>query len=306
MSPRLLAYLVLAASPFFLSSNLIIGAIAVRSTEPFTLTFLRWSLAFLLILPFAWRSIRRHRSLLLKQWRLILLCAFLAMGLCGTGVYWALKNTTATNGTLIYTASPVLIIVMEGLFRGRLATLREIAGIALGISGILFIVFRGSIEVMLSVQFNSGDILFVIAATAWAIYSVLLKKRVFQPVPTVAMFATVAFFGALIQVPFMLWELSGDGAFPNQMEQWLSLFGLALISSVLAFTSYQFGIKVLGPATAGIFMYFLPPIGVLLAVIFLGERFLPFHMVGLVLVTSGVVLATFPRNLLAKSDGERG
>lgn len=76
--------------------------------------------------------------------------------------------------------------------------------------------------------------------------------------------------------------------------------GLAFVSSVLAFITYQYGIKILGPATAGIFMYLMPPVGVLLAVTFLGEVFQPFHMVGLILVMTGVILATFPVQLLSK------
>ena len=301
MSPHLLAYLLLAASPFFLSSNIIIGSIAVRTIEPFTLTFFRWGLAFLIILPMAWRAMANHRHLLLEQWKLISLNAFLAMGLCGTGVYWALKNTSATNGTLIYTASPVIIVLMEWLFRGRPISLREILGIIAAICGILFIIFKGSLTAMLAIEFNSGDLLFVLAATSWAIYSVLSKNKALHQVPTVGMFAIVALIGALIQVPFMIWELSGTGTFPTTQDQWSSLLGLAFISSVLAFISYQFGIKTLGPATAGIFMYFMPPVGVLLAVVFLGEHFQPFHMVGLVLVLSGVILATFPAKQLFRN-----
>lgn len=298
MSPQLLAYLLLAASPFFFSSNIIIGSIAVRSIEPFTLTFFRWGLAFLIILPLAWRAMANHRSLLLAQWKPIALNAFLAMGLCGTGVYWALKNTSATNGTLIYTAAPVIIILMEWLFRGRAISLREILGIIAAIGGILFIIFKGSVAAMLAVEFNSGDLFFVVAATSWAIYSVLSKNEALRPVPTVAMFAVVALLGALMQIPFMIWEFSTIGTFPTTQDQWASLLGLAFISSVLAFIAYQYGIKILGPATAGIFMYFMPPVGVVLAVVFLGEHFQSFHMVGLVLVLSGVILATFPAKQL--------
>ena len=293
MSPRVLAFFLLALSPFFLSSNLIIGSVAVASIEPFTLTFFRWGLAFLLILPFAYGALIRHKALLIAERNWILLSAFLAMGLCGTGVYWALKYTSATNGTLIYTSSPVIILLLEWLFRGRAISVREILGIVLAISGVGFIVFKGSLEVLLSVDFNSGDLLFVLAATSWAVYSVLTKREAFQPVSTIGMFAIVALVGAIIQIPFMIWEASTAG-FPTGGGQWLSLFGLAFISSVLAFTTYQYGIRVLGPATAGIFMYFLPPVGVLLAVIFLGEAFLPYHLVGLILVMSGVIIATMP------------
>lgn len=298
MSPRLLAYILLALTPVFFSSNLIIGSIAVRTLEPFTLTMFRWGLAFLIILPFAYGALREHWALIVEQWKLISLNAFLAMVVCGTGVYWALKHTTATNGTLIYTSTSVFILLFEWMFRGRAVSMREIIGVCLAITGVGYIVFQGNLEKMLAVEFNFGDLLFVSAAIGWAIYSVLSKKKVLQPVSTIGMFAIVALMGALFQVPFSIWEIMTANSLPVTQAQWISLLGLAFVSSVLAFISYQYGIRVLGPATAGIFMYLLPPVGVLLAVIFLGEDFLIFHMVGLLLVMSGVVIGTLPKQFL--------
>ncbi|SNY93317.1 EamA domain-containing membrane protein RarD [Cohaesibacter sp. ES.047] len=297
MSPTTLAYALLAFCPFFMASNIIIGAVAVRTVEPFTLTFLRWGLAFLIILPFAWRAMIKSRETLIRQWRLVLLNSFLLMVPCGAGVYWSLKYTSATNGTLIYTATPVLIIVMEWLFRGRAISTREIIGILFAMCGILCIIFKGSLAVMMDVQFNAGDLLFVVAASGFAIYSVVSKSKALQPVPMVGMFAVVAVVGALMQIPVMAFELVEYG-FPQALDQWLSIGGLALVASVLAFITYQYGILVLGPSTAGMVMYLLPPVGVLLAVVFLGEDFKTFHLFGLVLVMSGIILATFPRRYL--------
>lgn len=290
----MLAYWLLLFSPVFFSSNFIFGSVAVKSIEPFTLTLFRWSIAFGLILPFAWAGIWSQRTLLLEQWKLIAINAFLSIGICGAGVYFALKYTSATNGTLIYTSSPVLILLMERIFRGRPISWREVIGIILAVAGILYIIAQGRFEQLLALDFNDGDLLFVLAALGWAVYSVLSKKRVLQPVSTISMFAIVALTGSLMMVPFTLYEASYADFWPQHMNQWYSLFGLGFISSVLAFTCYQYGIKVLGPATAGIFMYLLPPVGVVLAVSFLGEAFLPFHMMGLVLVMSGVILATLP------------
>lgn len=300
MSSKLLAYGLLLLSPFFFSSNLIIGSIAVKSIEPFTLTLFRWGLAFAMILPFAWSAIWSSKQVLLEQWKLVGLNAFLSIGICGAGVYFALKYTTATNGTLIYTSSPVLILIMERIFRGRPISAREVLGIILAILGIVYIVVQGNLEQLLALEFNSGDLLFVMAATGWAIYSVLSKKRVLQPVSTIGMFAIVALVGALMMVPFSIMEAQNTAFWPTEPEQWYSLLGLGFVSSVLAFICYQYGIKVLGPATAGIFMYLLPPVGVLLAVTFLGEAFLDFHLVGLILVMSGVITATLPFERLFK------
>ncbi|WP_316862394.1 DMT family transporter [uncultured Cohaesibacter sp.] len=300
MSPRVFAYLLFAVCPILLASNLIFGAVAVGTITPFTLAFLRWGLASLVILPFAWTSLVRHRKLFLQQWKLILLIAFLGMGICGSGVYMALRHSSATNGTLIYATPPLLIVVLEWAFRGRKISSREAIGIVLGLAGILFIVSKGHLETLLSIEFSFGDLLFVIAASSWAVYTVLSKNSVFNAVPTVGMFTIVGLTGAVIQIPFVIWENTQYVTITTHGSQWFSLAALVLFSSVGAFLAYQYLIRKLGPATAGLVMYLQPLAGVIMAVLFLDEAFRSFHLIGLILVMAGVLLATFPANLLKR------
>ncbi|WP_319414337.1 DMT family transporter [uncultured Cohaesibacter sp.] len=301
MSPKFFAFLLMAVCPFLLASNIIIGAVAVRTIEPFTLAFLRWGGASLVVLPFAWKMLVDHRHMFRDQWKLILLTAFMGMGISGSGVYMALKHTSATNGTLIYSSSPVIIILFEWMFRGRKVSLREVIGILLGFVGVAFIVCKGHLETLLSIRFSSGDLLFVAAAISWAIYTVLSKRKIFQSVPTLAMFAIVGIAGATIQIPFVIWENVVSDTWPSHAEQFLSLAGMIYFSSIGALLAYQYIIRVLGPSTAGLVMYLMPPLGILMAVVFLGEIFRAFHLVGFILVMSGVLLATFPLSLLKKA-----
>nr|WP_321525591.1 DMT family transporter [uncultured Cohaesibacter sp.] len=300
MSPKLFAYLLMAVCPIFLASNIIVGAAAVRSIEPFTLTFLRWGLASLLVLPFAWSSLYANRKRLLAEWKLILVTAFMGMGFSGSGVYFALKHTSATNGTLIYSACPIIIILLEWIFRGRKISLREALGIVLGFTGVLLIVCKGHLETLLTIRFSSGDLLFVAAATTWGIYTVLSRKALFQSLSTIGMFTIVGLVGAAIQIPFVIWETIAYDTLPTQMEQWLSVGGLVFSASIGALLAYQYMIRVLGPSTAGLALYLMPPFGIFMAVMFLGEDFRMFHLVGFVLVMGGVIMATFPLSLLRR------
>ncbi len=294
------AYALLLATPLFFSSNVIIGRAAAASVEPWTLAFLRWVIAFAILLPFAWQGLRRHRDVLLRNWDLIGLMGLLGMWFCGAGVYFALNYTTATNGTLIYTSSPILIVLLEWLFRGRAVGTREVVGIVLAMLGVLAIVVKGSLTLFLSLQFNAGDVLFALAALSWAIYSVLLKRSSLTEVPTVTLFAALALGGAITLLPFTIIEIAETGRFPATLDAWTSIFGVALIASVLAFSCFQYGVKIVGPSTAGLFMYLLPPYGVLMAVIFLGEELHVYHFAGFILIMAGLVLATAPRWLLKR------
>ena len=255
-----------------------------------------------MILPFAWASLLKHRALFAEQWRLISLNGFLAMGICGTGVYWALKYTSATNGTLIYTSSPVLIIVMEWLFRGRAISLREAVGTVTAFAGVLFIIFKGSLNDLMEVQFNSGDLLFVAAAIAWAVYSGSVEKvrlqrcpdhwhvrhrgagRVFDPNPGNGLGSCCA--GGV-----------SDPRGPVAGAGW----GWAFLSSVLAFTCYQYGIRGAWACHGrNLHVYVARCRWVVLAVLLLGETFMSYHLTGLLFVMGGVILATFPLSLLKK------
>lgn len=290
----LAALVVLWLMPLFFCSNLVIGRAAVPTVEPFTLAFLRWATAFTLLLPIAGAGLAAHRGAILGRWRLFLIMAFLAMWICGGLVYVALRHTTASNATLIYTSSPVFILVLEWLFRGRVIRAREAAGIVLALAGITLIVVKGSLATLLELRFNPGDLLILAASVSWAIYSVLLRREEVKALPSAVTFAAVAGAGALILAPFAAAEVALTGAFPVTLAQWRSIGGLALVSSVLAFLSFQYGIRHKGPAVTGIFMYLMPPYGVMLAVIFLGETLSAYHGAGFALILGGLILATAP------------
>lgn len=301
MSERNRAYVILLFMPLFFSSNLIIGRIALDIVEPLTLGFWRWGLACLLLFPIAWAGIRRNSAALIGQWPLIVTLGFLGMVICGGGVYAALEHTTATNGTLIYTTSPVFVLILEAVFRGKPVTMRQIAGIVLAFLGVTVIVMHGELDRLLRFELNPGDLGIAFAAFAWAVYSVLLRNRSLQGFPTRALFAVIALAGTVLLAPLTVWEMATVAPPPFVPEAWGSMLALAVFSSLLPFLSYQYGVKVVGPAITSMFLYLLPVYGVLMAVIFLGEEFHLFHAVGFVLVMAGVILATaqFGRRLAA-------
>ena len=205
--------------------------------------------------------------------------------------------------TLIYTSSPVLIIFLEWLFRGRKVGRREFIGIAIAMFGVLIIIFRGSADVLMSLNFNNGDLLFVLSAVSWSIYSVLLKTPEFDAVPTISLFAVIAFMGALTLAPFTIIEIVSYDAFPTSLSSWANIAGIVLFASLIAFTAFQHGVKVAGAPVAGIFMYLLPVYGVGMAMMVLGEQFELYHLAGIITVSGGVIIATIPLAFLKKLPG---
>ena len=299
-SPDALAYGIMLATSLFFSTNIVFGRYVVADTAPFVLATIRWAAVAAILMPFAiTRSGAAMRQLLTRRWPLLALLGFLGMGICGGGVYLGLSLTTATNATLIYSVSPVLIIMLEALFKGRRTGLREIIGAVLAFAGVAWIVLRGDPGRLASFQFNTGDLLIALAALSWAVYSILYRSRAVSGLDNIALFALVAVFGALANLPFAAWDLANGAGLPSTANAWKATAGIVVISSLMAFLGFQYGVRRLGASVAGLFMYLMTPWGVLMAVVFLGERLSGFHAVGIALVMGGVILATLPASLVA-------
>jgi drug/metabolite transporter (DMT)-like permease len=278
--------------PLFFVSNLVMGRAAVAYVEPWTLAFWRWGLAAAMLLPFAWRGIAAAADDVRAVWREIAALGFLGMIMCGGLVYLGLKTTTATHGALIYASSSVMIVLLDAATYRKPLSAATLFGALLGFAGVSVIVLEGDLGRLLRLEFNRGDLVIMISAFAWAVYSALLKRRRLARLDTLPLFAMIALAGSTLLVPPMLYEVVVLGAFPSGLKAWAMIIALAIFPSVLAFGLYQYGVKRVGPSVTGVYLYLLPLYGVLLASLTLGERIHPYHAGSMVLILAGVVLAT--------------
>lgn len=293
------AYGLLLAMPLFFSSNLVIARGMGDAVPPFTLALLRWAVAILILLPFTWNGIIAAAPVLRGSWRRLLLLGFLGMWICGAGVYMALSLTTATNGTLIYTTSPILVLVIERVVFGKPLSAARLAGVVLAMAGVAVIVLKGDLTALARLDFNPGDLGMAAAALAWAGYSLVLRNETLAGVPTLPLFAVIAMAGVATLLPFSVVELATVGGWPKTPALWAAIGGLALFSAVGAFSLYQYGVKVVGPAVTSCFLYLLPVYGVAMSVAFLGESFGAHHLVGMALVLVGLIAATAPPDVVS-------
>jgi len=291
-----LAYIALVVTPFFFSTNVVFGKMMVE-VDPFLLACLRWlSVSIILLLITFPKIITEWRSIWQLKGRLAVL-AFLGMWICGAIVYMALQNTTATNGILIYATAPVVVIILEKIFFGRVIAWREIIGIVLAFAGVCTIVFEGVIEKVLSFSFNPGDLFFALSTVSWAFYTVMQKDDEIRKFSNLFFLGVIASFGTLLLIPFALHAAIQIDAFASVKASWHIMLGIIFLSSIAPFTCYQYGIKILGPSVASLFMYLMPVSGLALAWVMLGEGFELFHILGACLIIFGVVISTWPRKI---------
>ncbi|MDH4439472.1 MAG: DMT family transporter [Rhizobium sp.] len=294
-APRLLDWALFLLTPVFFSSNLIFGRGITGEMGPFTTAMIRWVGSALIMSPIVWHHrevcfafVRRHTLL----W---LLLGILGMGICGGGVYWALTLTTASNATLIYTTSSLFIILFEWMFVGRRISLRELLGMLIAFAGVAAIVLKGDLAAILHLRFNLGDLAILAAAIAFAVYSILLRRPGIRAMPPLPLFGLLAFAGAIVLIPAGVIEILAGGLLPDTPKDFAMLGGIILFASLAAFYCFQHSVQVFGPGIAGMTLYLMPPMSILMAVLFLGETFERYHAVGIVAVTAGLALATAPK-----------
>lgn len=289
MPPAAFGLLMLA--PLFMASNVVFGRAAVEVMPPVALAFWRWLTAFFILLPIAGPGLWRHRRVLMAGWKRLLLLGSLGMGVCGAFVYIGLQTTTATNGGLIYAISPILIILLAAIVAHEGLRWNQIVGVAVALSGVVVILTRGHPEALLQFRFTVGDLWILGSAGSWAVYTVILRAS-FKNLPTLVLFAAIILAGVISLAPFAVWEGTSGSPVILSRAVLISVAGIALFSSVLAFACFQKGVATVGSGRAGPFMYLMPIYSALLAMSLLGESFEAFHAIGLGLILPGVAVAS--------------
>jgi len=294
------AFIYLLLPIFFWSGNYILGRLTVSDgIDPFSISFLRWSLACLIILPFAYKKLWRERKIIAENWPLLVLFGWL--GICNYNLflYIGLTSTTVTNAVLLNSIMPVMILITARLLLGHKTSWLQNTGILISTVGAITIVSRGSLDTFLHLSISHGDLWIIAAAISWAIYSVMIIRRP-KEMSLIGFFACTALIGTLFQAP--LFFLFGDSQLSDfTVGNWAAILYMGVFASIGAFLCWNTGIQKLGAATAGHFIHLLPVFSIGLSVIFLGETLLNFHYIGITLIFSGIFVATLLNRKLKPS-----
>jgi drug/metabolite transporter (DMT)-like permease len=282
-------YLLLALTSLFWAGNTIVGRAAIDLVPPATLTFVRWALAFLVLLPFALPHLRRDWPAIRRHLVAIVLLALIGSAGYNVIAYLALHYTQAINSLLLQSVAPLFVALWSFVLFGDRLTLVQAVGVATSMTGALVIVCRGEVGVLARFAFNIGDIMILVALIFYALYTALVRVRpAMHPISFLA--ATIGASAALMIAPVGL-ELA-TGHVPALTAATFAAFGyVAIFPSVLAYFCLNRGIELIGANRAAPFIHLMPVFGSILAILFLGERPQAFHAAGYALVLAGVALA---------------
>ncbi len=269
--------------------------IAVRyvrnDAPPMGLAFWRNVASILILLPFALAPLRAQWPLIRKNLPILATQALLLWVGGNALLFLSLQYTIAINAAVINSIEPVFIIVFAWLIFGDRFTGLQAVGVAISLAGVLFLISDGSLERLLKLQLNAGDIIVTVAYAFWALYAVFLRKipREIDPRAMVLMLLT---FGAIYLFPLYLLEMSISRSLKFTPTTIATIITLALFSSVIATLLWNRGLLKLGATRAALFLHLIPVFTVLLAILLLGETMAYYHFVGIALVALGIVITS--------------
>ena len=285
------AWALLVCATMFWAGNFVLGRALNADLPPVGLAFWRWTVAALVLLPFAGPALWRRRGVLWPQWRRLLALSVLGVATFNTLVYIALHTTTAVNGALVYATTPAIIAAISfSLFGERVRPL-VVLGVVLSFTGVAVIILRGELARLLGLAFTPGDLLVLLATISYALYTVLLPRWP-SGLPPFAFLLAIFILGAVELLPFYAWEMAVGRFMPLSFEALLAVLYVAVCASILSYVSWNEGTRLIGARRSGLASNLVPIFTSVLAVLLLGEHFAWFHGLGVALIFAGIWLAT--------------
>jgi drug/metabolite transporter (DMT)-like permease len=284
------AWPLLILANLFWAGNIVLGRGVAGHVPPITLAYWRWTGAFLIAFGFAWPYLKRDAPVILRHWRMMLLLSATGIATYNTMSYIGLTSTTALNVLLLQSAGPLVIIIWAFALFGDRPTPRQAAGVALSLIGVAIIAAHGSLETLLHLSLNRGDVWILVAMVIYGVYAAMFRRR---PVahPLSFLVATMG-IGSMMILPFYVWEIAQGGRIEGGLPSWLAMAYIAVFPSFIAYLFFNRGIELIGPARAGQSWHLMPVFGSILAVLFLGETFYVYHAIGIAMIGAGILLAS--------------
>ena len=294
LTPRTAALLLVP--PLMWAGNATVGRLVHELISPMTLNFLRWVLAFILLLPLAY-PVLKAKSAMWPLWKRYGLLGFLGVGCYNSLQYLALKTSTPINVTLVASSTPVFMLGLGALFFQQRIRMRQLIGAVLSIAGVLLVLCRGDVQALAQVELVMGDVFVLIATAAWAWYSWLLAQP--QDPPEVR--SNWAYF-LMAQMAFGLvwsgaftaaeWLGPGGGVMVWGWPLAAALVYVAVGPALLAYRCWGLGVQQVGPSVAGFFANLTPLFAAIMSTWVLGDMPQMYHAAAFVLIVGGIVVSS--------------
>ncbi len=272
-----------------MASNLVIARGGTEFIPPISLAFWRWTFCFLFLLPFTFIYLKKNFNQFRKEIFKLFILGFLGCGICGAFPFIAGKTTTIVNMGIIYSSSPIFIILISSFFFKDKLTNGQYLGILICLIGVILIIIKANLRLLVDLKFTVGDLWMLGASIGWALYTIYLYYWKSE-LPLLQRFTLISMFGALSLFPFFLVENIMILKTNYDLNFFFWVLFAALSPSIIAFLLFNFVNNKLGASITGSVLYLYTVYGALYGFIFFDEKLEFYHLVGTIMVFMGIFL----------------
>ncbi len=286
-----LAYLLLILTTIFWSGNFIVGkAASIYEIPPFSLNFYRWFFAGLILMPFTIKELIDKKNYIFSNLGFFIILGITSITIFNSIVYYSLYYTQVISGVLMISTIPVWIIFISSMLNIEKTNIFQIIGVALSLTGVIFIITKADINLIKNLDFNKGDLTMVIAMFSWALYSSLLKKKKYK-ISQITLLQVVIITGLVFLIPIYFIEMNMGNLIKLGKPFYLTLTYVVLFPGLASFFFWIKGIGIIGANRAGAFLHLMPIFGAIMAMIIFDEKFMFYHFLGAVFIIAGITLS---------------
>lgn len=263
---------------------------AAGVVPPVSLAFWRWFFAFLILLPFVFEKIKNNQNQIKKEWKKLLFLGFTGFCICGILPAISGMTTTVINMGIIYSASPIFIILFSFFLFKEKINKYGIIGIIICLIGVTAVLAKGNFNNLLKLKFTSGDLWIAGAMISWAIYSIYLMNFR-SKFDLITRFVLMSFFGILCIIPLYIIENSYfiSTNFDFNFFKWTLL--ASILPGIIAFLMYSKLQKLVGASLTGLTVYLIPIYSSIYGYFLFNEELFLYHLFGGFFVITGLVIA---------------
>jgi drug/metabolite transporter (DMT)-like permease len=196
--------------------------------------------------------------------------------------------STASNGSLVTSATPAFVLVFAALLLGEKITWQRVIALMVASLGVVAVIDPRKAD--LSSALFVGNLFLVGAALTWALYSVLVRKvtREMDVLPV----SLIAFAGGLpVSLPLGALELNTQGIGGITPGVVAGVLFIGIISTALAMVLWNTAFAVLDAGIASLTFFAQPVVGTILGSLFLGEEITQLFIIGGILIGIGIVIS---------------
>ena len=288
----IIASILLFLAALFWSGNFIVGKIAgLNEIPPISLNILRWSLAFLILLPITYKEMFEKKELIFKNIYLLCFLGISAVSIFNSALFYSLKTTQVITGVLMISTVPVMIILFSIILKIEKTNTFQVLGVIFSLLGVLFIISKADFEVFKNLAFEKGDLFALFAMISWSLYSALLKKKNYGLSP-ITLLQVVIGLGVIFLIPMYAIDYIYIGnRITINTNFILVLSYVVLLPGIISFFFWIKGVALIGANRAGIYLHLMPILAAILAMIIFDEVLLFYHYIGGIFIISGILLS---------------